>query len=91
MQAQEELTENQAARKGQRNRRSNLDLARRRVVKVLLSEEEYAVLSQAAGQERLALGAYTAQAMLSTAALTSPPWCDVRWWPATEHLSATRR
>jgi hypothetical protein len=56
MQAQEELTDTQAARKEQRNRRSNLAPARKRAVKVLLSEEEYAVLSQAAGRERLALG-----------------------------------
>jgi hypothetical protein len=67
MEAQDEFTENQAAREGQRNRRSSQDPARRRVVKVLLSEEEYAVLSQAAGRERLALGAYTAQAMLAVA------------------------
>jgi hypothetical protein len=67
MEAQDELTENQAARKGQRNRRSNQEPARRRVVKVLLSEEEYALLEAAAGRERLALGAYTAQAMLAVA------------------------
>jgi hypothetical protein len=67
MEAQDELTEKQAARKGQRNRRSNQDPARGRVVKVLLSEEEYAVLSQAAARERLAHGAYTAQAMLAAA------------------------
>ncbi|MDB5060016.1 MAG: hypothetical protein JWO59_3488, partial [Chloroflexi bacterium] len=67
MEAQDELTENQAAGKEQRNRRSNLDPARRRAVKVLLSEDEYVVLSQAAARERLALGAYTAQAMLAAA------------------------
>jgi hypothetical protein len=62
----------QAGRGGQGRRRARQPVPRTRTVEFGLSEEEYAVLAQAAGRAGMARTAYAAQAVLTAAANGSP-------------------
>lgn len=59
-----------------RRRRERQRQARSRVVKFVLTDEEYAVLGQAAERLGLAHGAYAAEAALAAARRVNPPMPD---------------
>jgi hypothetical protein len=65
-------TSNQNSQAGQGRRRARQPVPRTRTVEFGLSDEEYAILVQAAGQAGMARTAYAVQAVLTAAANGSP-------------------